>query len=143
MTAKAIFERLVLVPEPCRFAPFVTTPYAHTLPPLTPQLFLDFLVFWFILFPGVALQILCQHDPTSNLAESRHPRGMTVSTAEYRLIYRALLQKRPIILRSLLRKFLHSRDPPDREIQIDRKSLRVVILLLGCDHGNGRETFQK
>jgi len=61
MTAKAIFAHLVLVPRPRRFEPFATKPYAPTPPPLMLQLFLDFLVFWLKLFPGVAHQFLSQH----------------------------------------------------------------------------------
>jgi len=39
VTAKAIFERLYLVPGLRQFAPFVTMPSAPTPPPLTIQLF--------------------------------------------------------------------------------------------------------
>ena len=80
MTAKGIYERLVLVPGPRRFVPFVTMSYAPTPPPLTLHLFLDFPVFSFNLFhgPGVALQKGCQHcslaSSCGNLADSRYPR---------------------------------------------------------------------
>jgi len=42
MTEKAVFERLVLVPEWRSVAKFVTTPSAPTPLPFTLQLFLDF-----------------------------------------------------------------------------------------------------
>jgi len=57
-TAKAILERLYLVPGLCQFASFVFIPSAHTPPPLILQLFLDFSAFDF--YPRVAAQFLCQ-----------------------------------------------------------------------------------
>jgi len=46
VTAQTIFERLYLVSGLRQFAPFVTTPYAPTPPPLTMHLFVDFPVFF-------------------------------------------------------------------------------------------------
>jgi len=76
VTPKAICGRLVLVPEPRKLALFVTMPYAPTSPTLSLQPFFDLPVFSLNFFPGVAPQIVCKHDPTSNLAESRYPRDM-------------------------------------------------------------------
>jgi len=55
VTAKAIFERLYLVPGPRQFAPVVTIPYAPTPPPLTLQLLLHFSAFSSIFFPEWSL----------------------------------------------------------------------------------------
>ena len=49
MTAKAIFERLYLIPGLGPFGLRVNCPYAPTPPPLTHRLFLDFRA---IFFPG-------------------------------------------------------------------------------------------
>ena len=46
VTAKAIFERLVLVPRPRCFVQFVIMPLAPNPPPLNLQLFLDSLEFF-------------------------------------------------------------------------------------------------
>jgi len=46
MTAKAIYERLVLVPGPQQFVLFVTMPYAPTTLQLALQLILDLQVYF-------------------------------------------------------------------------------------------------
>jgi len=60
MTEKAICQRLVLVPTPRRFALIIELQGCNTFPltssPLTLQLFPDFSVFSFTLFPGVPPQ---------------------------------------------------------------------------------------
>jgi len=61
--AKAIYERLVLNPGPCRCVPVVTMPSAPTPPPLTLQLRPFF-------SPELAPKFFDQHDPTSNQGES-------------------------------------------------------------------------
>jgi len=69
-TAKKTYEQLVLVPGLRQFLPVVIMLSALTPPPLTLQLFLDFLVFLPNFFPECGPSKIHQHLFLWNLADS-------------------------------------------------------------------------
>ena len=71
VTTKPFFERLYLVPQLRKIAPFVTKPSAPTSPPYALRQFLDFCA---IFLPSGPSNFVCQHDSPSNPTESRYPR---------------------------------------------------------------------
>jgi len=70
VTDKPFFERLYLVLGLRKTAPFVNCPYAPTTPTIHFTTISRFLCNF---FPRMAPQFFCQHNPPSNLAESRYP----------------------------------------------------------------------
>jgi len=73
MTAKETCERLILVSRPRQFLPLVAMLNVPTTPPFKMQIFLNFPVFSFKVFPEEGASKICQHYSCGNLAHSRYP----------------------------------------------------------------------